>query len=296
MNAKTNLSLVGLAAAVLLVTPSVGSAGILASEGFDYNTGALTGNSGGAGWAGAWTAPGSVVRADVVDTTANPLSFTQSGGAPIDGGTRALEVALTGSQSSQLCGVRTLATPLAETFYAGYLVRYAGSGSWAGANNTFTLHLGTNSTSTTTLNFGLRGGAANEFVIRYGTGAPVSGASTGGDLVNGTTYYLVARVNWDGSAFTSANMWLNPSLSDDVDTPTGDASLTLATPFANPITHIFFREAVLDADDVLQADEIKIGTAWSDVLPVPEPSSMALLMLGVAGILALRRQGISGRG
>ena len=107
-------------------------------------------------------------------------------------------------------------------------------------------------------------------MIRYGTGAPVAGASTGGQLTNNTTYYLVARVNYSGGAFTSANMWLNPSLTDDVDTPNGDASLT-GFSFANPITHIFFRQAVLDADDILRADEIKIGTAWSDVVPSAGP-------------------------
>jgi hypothetical protein len=132
-------------------------------------------------------------------------------------------------------------------------------------------------------------------VIRYGTGGPVSGASTGGDLVNDTAYYLVARVNWDGSAFASANMWLNPSVSDDVDTPSGDASVTLTTPFANPITHIFFRQAVLDANDILRADAITLGTAWTDVVPVPEPASTVLLLLGGAAVLALRRRGMSSR-
>ena len=104
-------------------------------------------------------------------------------------------------------------------------------------------------------------------MIRYGTGAPVTGASTGGQVVTGTDYYLVLKVNYGGGVFTSANMWLNPTASDNADTPNGDASLTFPTSFANPITHIFFREAVLDADDVLRADEIRIGTAWSDVVP-----------------------------
>ena len=273
MNTKTSLILLRLAAVALLAAPSLAFAGLLAGDDFEtYTLGPLSGQAGGTGWTGGWTAPGNVVRADVVDTTANPLSFTPLGGAPIYGGTRALEVQLSGSPASQLCGVRTLAAPLAQTFYVSYLVRYEGSagGNWGGYNNTFTLHLGTNTTQTGTLNFGLRGdggGVANEFVVRFGTAAPVAGASTGGQLVNDTTYLLVCRMNWDGTAFTSANLWLNPSASDDVDTPNGDASLTLTTPFANPITHLFFREAVLDANDILRADEIKIGTAWTDVVP-----------------------------
>ena len=103
-------------------------------------------------------------------------------------------------------------------------------------------------------------------MIRNGTGAPVAGASTGGQVVTGTDYYLVARVNYGGGAFTSMNLWLNPTASDNTDTPNGDASLT-GFSFANPITHIFFRQAVLDADDVLRVDELRMGTAWSDVVP-----------------------------
>ena len=280
----------------LLATGPSAYASLLASETFEsYSTGALSGQNGGTGWTGGWTAPGSVVRADVVDTTGTPMTFTPGGAlSTVNGATRALEVQLSGAPSSQFAGVRTLATPIAETFYVGYLVRYQAGAAWAGANNTFTLHLGTNSSSTATLNFGLRGDAGgtgnnNEFLLRYGTGSPVAGASTGGQVVNGTDYYLVARMNYAGGLFTSANMWLNPIATDDLITPGGDASLTFTTSFANPISHVFFREAVLDADDVLRADEIRIGTTWGDVVPVPEPGSVTLLSLGAAALWIFRR-------
>ena len=263
-----------LAAATLLAIPTIASATVLATNSFEDNTlGALSGQGGGLGWTGNWTAPGNVTRADVVDTTSSPLLYAIPGGAVINGETKALEVALTGAAASQLCGVRALATPIADTFYVGYLVRYVGSGTWAAANNTFTLHLGTNASQTAVLNFGLRGdnnAANNEFIIRYGTGSPVAGASTGGQLTNNTSYYLVARVNYSGGVCTNANLWLNPSFTDDVDTPNGDASVTNFS-FPNPITHVFFRQAVLDANDILQADEIKLGTAWSDVVPSAGP-------------------------
>ena len=158
MNTKIRLSLLNSVAAVLLALPSIASATILATNSFEDNTlGALSGQGGGSGWTGNWTAPGNVTRADVVDTTSGPLVYAIPGGAVINGETRAMEVQLTGAPASQLCGVRTLATPISQTFYVGYLVRYVGSGTWAGANNTFTLHLGTNATQTAILNFGLRG-------------------------------------------------------------------------------------------------------------------------------------------
>ncbi len=252
-----------------LAMPIPGSASILATTSFEDNTlGALSGQAGGIGWTGTWTAPGNVTRAEVVDTTGNPLDFTPGGGLPVDGATRALEVQLSGAAASQLCGVRTLALPIAQTFYVAYLVRYHAGAAWASGNNTFTLHLGTNATQAGTLNFGLRGNTAagsDEFMLRFGTGAPATGASTGGQVITGTDYYLVARVNYSSGAFTSANLWLNPGATDDVDTPAGDAVLS---GFSSPaITHIFFRQAALETDDVLRADEIRIGTAWSDVVP-----------------------------
>jgi len=106
-------------------------------------------------------------------------------------------------------------------------------------------------------------------VIRYATGGQVAGARRGAQLTNDTTYYLVCRMNWDGSAFTSANLWVNPGFTDDVDTPAGGASLSGFSSL--PITHLFFREAVLEANDILQADEIKMGTAWTDVVPPTGP-------------------------
>jgi len=270
MKTKSILGTLKLAVAVILAVPTIASASIIASETFEsYSTGPLSGQGSGTGWTGNWTAPGGVTRAEVVDTTGNPLAFTPGGGLPVEGATRAFEVALTGAPASQLCGVRTLAAPISQTFYVGYLVRHV-AGVWAGANNTFTLHLGTNNNSTTTLNFGLRGNTAagsDEFLIRYATAGPVAGASTGGQLVTGTDYYLVAKVTHSGAAFTSASLWLNPTATDEVDTPNGDASLTGFSSL--PITHVFFRQAVLDADDVLRADEIRIGTEWIDVVTYP---------------------------
>jgi hypothetical protein len=270
LSTQFNLRVFPLWLGAWMSAPLVSHAALLASESFEsYAPGALSSQTGGGtGWTGNWTAPGNVTRADVVDTTGNPLDFTPAGGAPINGATRAFEVQLSGAPSSQLAGVRTLASAISQTFYVGYLVRYHAGAAWASGNNTFTLHLGTNATQTGTLNFGIRGdaGGGNEFIMRFGTGGPVSGASTGGQLVTGTDYYLVARVNYSGGTFTSANLWLNPTASDNTDTPNGDASLT-GLSFTNPITHVFFRQAVLEADDVLRADEIRIGTAWSDVVP-----------------------------
>lgn len=269
-----------LVAAALLALPTLASAAILASDNFEsYVTGDIAGQNGGAGWADAWTetAAGNPSK-NVVDTSSSPLVYAIPGGQTIDGATRGVEVQMPGASTAGLLR-RQLSSPLSQTYYVGYLLRYVGSagGTWAGGNNTFTLHLGTDATTTgSTLNFGLRGdtgggGTANEFIMRVGTGTPVAGASTGGQLTNDTTYYLLCEYTWGGSGFTSAKIWLNPTLSDVTDTPGGDASLTFASPIG-ATTHIFWRATVWEATDIVRVDELKIGTTWQDVVPPAGPA------------------------
>jgi len=67
---------VGVVSLGLLATSPSAFASLLANETFEsYPTGPLSGQGGGTGWTGNWTAPGAVVRADVVDTTATPMTF-----------------------------------------------------------------------------------------------------------------------------------------------------------------------------------------------------------------------------
>ena len=279
-----------------VAAPLVGRASPIATDSFEgYALGLLNSQGGGAvsGWAGNWDPSTSNPRTEVIDTTASPMTYAVPGGDIINGGTRALEIQLTGSAASVICARRQLATPITATFYVGYLVRYQSDPTktftdWADGNNTFALHLGTNSSSTSTLNFGLRGGtvsgATNDFMVRYATGAPVAGAYTGGHLITNTTYYLVLKVIYNGSAFTSATLWLNPSADAETTKPTGDAALNGFT--CGPITHIFLREAVLDADDILRVDALKIGSTFGDVVPGSAISVVLTNPASGAGFLA----------
>jgi hypothetical protein len=50
----------------------------------------------------------------------------------------------------------------------------------------------------------------------------------------------------------------------------------------------------LEAGTGWQFDEVRIGTSFASVAPVPEPSTLVLLGLGATGLLACRRAAAGG--
>jgi hypothetical protein len=275
---------------------------VIGSDTFAYATATdLAGNNGGSGWAGAWSATeAAATKATVIDVSGNPLSFTPAGGQPLAGGNQALEVKLdTGATGNHRAGARQLASPLQQTFYAGYLFRYDGT-DFGGSNNTFALHLSDSATNQNSFNFGVRGntpgsatappaGGPQEFIVRSGTGTPMAGAFGGGDLVNGKEYYLLAKLTYSGTNYDQIDVWVDPAANP------GAPSLTLALPAGTGLTqinHVFFRQAANQAsDDVFVVDRLVIGQSVSDLL-VPEPASLALLIsasFGIFGVCYRRR-------
>ncbi len=103
------------------------------------------------------------------------LQFTPAGGATIFGGSEAVDISGTVNQPVVY---RQLASAQNGTFYVAYLMRLV-AGAWAGTD-TFSLHLADSGANTSTLNFGIRGGA--DFMVRNGTGAPASSDAFGGTL------------------------------------------------------------------------------------------------------------------
>jgi hypothetical protein len=277
-------------------------AAIIANDTFAYATGIdLAGNNGGSGWAGAWSATESAAtKATIIDVSGNPLSFTPAGGQPMSGGNQALEVKLdTGMSGNNRAGARQLASPLQQTFYAGYLFRYDGT-DFGGSNNTFTLHLSDSASNQTSFNFGVRGntpgsatappaGGPQEFVVRSGTGNPVTGAFGGGDLINGKEYFLLAKLTYSGTNYDQIDVWVDPPVNP------GAPNLTLSLPAGTGLTqinHVFFRQAANQAsDDIFIADRLVLGQFLSDLI-VPEPTALALFAgagTGIFGVCYRRR-------
>ncbi len=263
-----------LAVALAVAAPTVASATIIARDDFEsYPAGSiLQGNSGGTGWAGAWMAPAANCFGVVADTTTSPLSLALAGGAPVNGGRRAAEGWDGGS--SGIDAVRQLATPLTSAFFVSYLVQYGNTNTPPQTNfgnyNTFALHLaGTSGDTSKSLDFGIRSpgsGTRSTFMARVGTGNPGTGASTNLPVNPGVTHLLVAQVVWNGSAFDTMNLWVDPAGGNPGSPPTCTLSNQTGV-FSGGVNYLIFRSALSQSDDRYRFDNVLVGTTWNDVVP-----------------------------
>jgi PEP-CTERM motif len=122
----------------------------------------------------------------------------------------------------------------------------------------------------------------------YRLGLRANGASavttpTGSPLSAGSTYFVILEFDFGANL---ASLYLNP-------TPGGAqpaATLTLTpTSAVTAIDNVGFKsQATAGASYYL--DNLLIGTTWADVTAVPEPSTLALVGLGVLGLAARARR------
>lgn len=113
------------------------------------------------------------------------------------------------------------------------------------------------------------------------SGSASTGETTWATGLNfGTTYKVVVSFNYDTEV---ATLWVNP-------TSQASTSINNTGSFQDAATAIAFRQAT-GSTSVQQIDNLIVGTTFNDVVPVPEPSTLALgLVGGFAGLVALRRK------
>jgi hypothetical protein len=109
--------------------------------------------------------------------------------------------------------------------------------------------------------------------------------------LQGETVLLVGRYSYDPAAADVISLWISPDSSTfGQASPTTSPTLTANTGTDSiGIDRFNIRQnTAASVPDAMQWDELRVGTTWGDVTPVPEPSAWALLGLGTAVLLARR--------
>jgi hypothetical protein len=118
--------------------------------------------------------------------------------------------------------------------------------------------------------------------VRIGIGNQTTFPTTfDGLLTLGTTYKIVVR--YDQTGTSTATLWVNPTMESDPNTVATDvAAIQHADIVAFGLRQSNATQAPLFVDNLL------VGTSFADV--IPEPSTILLLGVGLAGLAALRRR------
>ena len=305
---------------LLAGTLAIGGIGMSASgaplvyEPFDYTAGQTLSTADGAGgWiningtAEPMTASGNLSHPNLPPPDGNSVTFDGTGAAsssqlPIPGGPQGAEG--TTVYYSMIFKVNSLdgMSNSGGNFPTGsFLAGFRDSNSTANAATTnlggvLLIRSAHSSGSHYQLGVGLT--AANAERDFYGTNSdevidPASDFDTADMLL-----IVVSYENID-NAPDIARLWINPNpaLGEAGNTPqlTNAAASSASETAGNDIESFFLRNNSVEPD-IMQADELRIGTSWNDVLAVPEPTGLALLSLGGLALAKRRRRGVVSRG
>ena len=104
------------------------------------------------------------------------------------------------------------------------------------------------------------------------------------------TIFIVGSYEFVGGTLNDVSkLWINPSSTNFGALSAPTATITATAGAAADLTGVNgFLLRGASGSPSGQMDELKIGTTWADVTPVPEPSSGALLVLGGAALVAVR--------
>lgn len=106
----------------------------------------------------------------------------------------------------------------------------------------------------------------------------------GTPLAPGETHLFVFKLEYDAVNPVSAMVWLDPDTS--LLEGEQDAAISSVVAAAKPIDG--FDSFRMRGSRTWEFDEIRIGTTWEDVTPIPEPSGTLLGALGLAGLMWMR--------
>lgn len=250
--------IVGLALSGAMASSAFGT--VIASDSFSYSAGAAAGQSGGTGFgANAYTGTANITSPGLtfsgLQSSGNKVSTTSTSGSPNQGIFRILSASQGGVANSSIF-ISVLASSDAT------LPNYAGLSLFNGG--TEELFIGKVSST-------------NNWGVAQSTIAGNSGIAA-----TTTPAFLVAQIAYGANPATpTVNLWVNP-------TPGGTLGTPNQTATADAI--VFDRIRIQSGDQPFNFDEVRIGTTYPDVSPVPEPAAAGFLGCLALGMLRRRHR------
>jgi len=261
----------------LLATGSL-RAELIAVEDFEDKTlTSLDGQGGGAGFTGTWSAS---IDDPTISVVAATLNYS-SGAVSSSGGSKALQLSYSDGDIHDNDFSRAFSSSQSGTVYMSLLYREIVNPSFG----TNFIQLGFENTSPDQPKASVLRRDA-EYQVRAGTSSTTNGTQGSGIAADFDTHLLVLKAEKNESAnYNRISMWVDPdSLSESPATVVANADTGLST-----FALFTSRSAFHEPGDTFQIDNITIGTEWSNVV-VPEPSTFALAVLGLLGLLSLGRR------
>lgn len=266
---KNSLQTLAFAAVLIAFSAQHSHATILLSESFDYSTGNLAGQAGGTGFTGAWTTVGDAGAATVQAGSLAYSTLATSGNKTYV----SPNVAASGAS-------RTFSNMNSGTVYMSFLINQDEG------TRFFALRLYDGAAQNLLIG---RGTAGTSWILGNTLGVA---QDTGVAATLDTTFLMVLRIDFNASgANERLRLYVNPTLGTEPLTAQVDGTTTSSfqinkldiaggqTGGGNTVSKGWF-------------DEIRFGTTYADVTPVPEPATLALLSLGGLAVLFLRRRRI----
>jgi hypothetical protein len=274
-----------LAVLILGAVPTAVAAQSVAYEGFNYSVGSgLNAQSGGAGWGNAWNtnastftvASGSVSNPqNTLATSGNRLDLAPTGSFTTAG--RSLSTDLTGVNGGSVWLSFTITrTSTVSGGYGGIVI-----GNDAGSSAT-----------TGRLFVGNPGSFDNWSLERAGGGVVSNSNFT---VTQNPTALLVVNIQFNPNGAETILLYVNRTPGGSAP-GTPDASLTNLDINPTPANPSVTDLGVWYQSSGYQIDEIRVGTSYADVTPVPEPALVLAVAAGGVGLFtALRRRHPPGR-